>query len=278
MNAIYGVEHKDAVTFNRERGFPEKIVSENRQTYGFNGTGTGTTEFVEEQTRPAAWCRAFADEAERYFASHEAYEKTTRRRDLSPGELKTALEESAADLKKLGESLETPELKKLVDEQLAGHEQSAKYFIEEAEKRLAILGQPSEEWATTDLEGKTHALTDYRGKVVILDFWYRGCGWCIRAMPQMKEVAAHFEGQPVVVFGMNTDRDEKDALFVVEKMGLQYANLKATGLPEKYKVNGFPTLIILDQEGMIRDIHVGYSPTLREEVVRSVEQLLKPKP
>lgn len=109
-------------------------------------------------------------------------------------------------------------------------------------------------------------------------FWYRGCGWCIRAMPPLKEVAAHFEVKPVVVFEMNADRKEEDATFVVEKMKFNYANLKATGLPEKYKVRGFPTLIMLDQEGLIRDVHVGYSPTLKESVIESVEQLLKAKP
>ena len=112
-------------------------------------------------------------------------------------------------------------------------------------------------WETKDLEGKTHSLEGYKGKVVILDFWYRGCGWCIRAMPQMKELAQDFKGQPVAVLGMNTDREEKDAKFVVDEMGLNYPVLKAEGLPEKYRVRGFPTLIIVDQAGKVADIHVG---------------------
>jgi hypothetical protein len=41
---------------------------------------------------------------------------------------------------------------------------------------------------------------------------------------------------------------------------------------------GFPTLVVIDQEGVVRDVHVGYSPALREEVVKSVERLLKGKP
>ena len=126
-----------------------------------------------------------------------------------------------------------------------------------------------------DSKTQEHDLADYRGKVVILDFWYRGCGWCVRAMPQMKQIATHFKDQPVAVIGMNTDRNEDDARFVIKKMGLNYTNLKAEGLPEKYKVQGFPTLLIIDQAGIVRDIHVGYSPQLREEVVGSVEKLLK---
>ena len=56
---------------------------------------------------------------------------------------------------------------------------------------------------------------------------------------------------------------------------LQNTNLKAEGLPEKYKVQGFPTLIIIDQQGIIRDIHTGFTPQLREDVVETVERLLR---
>ncbi len=45
-------------------------------------------------------------------------------------------------------------------------------------------------------------------------------------------------------------------------MGLNYATLKAAGLAEKYKVQGYPTLIVIDQEGTVRDVYVGYSPAL----------------
>jgi thioredoxin-related protein len=85
-------------------------------------------------------------------------------------------------------------------------------------------------------------------------------------MPQIKEVAAHFQDRPVAILGMNTDENEDDARFVVEKMELRYTNLKAAGLHKKYHVTGFPTLLILDQDGVIR-----------EEVIKSVEQLLGPK-
>ncbi|MCA9111534.1 MAG: hypothetical protein KDA52_16395, partial [Planctomycetaceae bacterium] len=66
----------------------------------------------------------------------------------------------------------------------------------------------------------------------------------------------------------------EDARFVVEKMGLNYNNLQATGIPEKYGVTGFPTLVILDQQGTIRDIHVGYADDLFDQISATVERLL----
>jgi peroxiredoxin len=194
-----------------------------------------------------------------------------------PADVKTALAKAEAELKSARASLKRPEFQKRLDQLLAEHERQAKMVIDEAERRAAILGKPAADWSTTDLDGKRHALADYRGKVVILDFWYRTCFWCVRAMPQMKEIATHFKDKPVVVLGMNTDPDEADARFVAQKMSLNYATLKAAGLPEKYKVQAFPTLIIIDQAGVVRDLHVGFSPTLKDEVVKSVERLLDAK-
>jgi peroxiredoxin len=93
-------------------------------------------------------------------------------------------------------------------------------------------------------------------------------------MPQIKQLAEDFKQKPVAVLGMNTDREPKDAQFVIDAMGLNYATLKATGLPEKYKVQGFPTLIVIDQAGVIRHVHVGFSPTLRQDVGKLIESLL----
>jgi thiol-disulfide isomerase/thioredoxin len=124
------------------------------------------------------------------------------------------------------------------------------------------------------LDGQKHALEDYRGKVVALDFWYRGCGWCMVAMPQIKALADQFRGQPVVILGMNTDRKDEDAKFVVNKLKLNYLTLHGTGIPEKYGVQGFPTFIVIDQRGIVRAQLVGYSPTLRAEMAESISNLL----
>jgi thiol-disulfide isomerase/thioredoxin len=152
------------------------------------------------------------------------------------------------------------------------------YFARDKENEVGILNKPAAKWETTDVDGNKRALADYHGKVVVLDFWYRGCGWCIKAMPQIKDVAEHFRDKPVAVLGMNVDREMKNARFVMEKLKLNYPTLRAEGLPEKYGVQGFPTLIIIDQKGVVRGRHVGYSPTLSEEVTKTIDGLLAASP
>ena len=160
-------------------------------------------------------------------------------------------------------------VKEQLDHELKQHERMASYCTEEAQRRAEVIGRPAAEFKVDDLKGKPHELKDFKGKVVIMDFWYRGCGWCMRAMPQVKELAEEFRDQPVAVLGMNTDRKEDDAKFVIDKMGLTYLTLKAEGLPEKYGVRGFPTLVIIDKQGKVQDLHVGYSPDLQKEVGRN---------
>ena len=141
-----------------------------------------------------------------------------------------------------------------------------------------MKGMPAADWKLDDLDGTSHALGDYRGKVVVLDFWYRGCGWCIRAMPQVQQLSEDFKNEPVAVLGMNNDQDEKDAKFVVDAMQLTYPVLKGTEIPAKYHVHGFPTLIIIDQDGKVHDVHIGYSKTLRADVGKTIKDLLAQGP
>ena len=42
------------------------------------------------------------------------------------------------------------------------------------------------DWEAKGIDGTVHRLSEYRGKVVVMDFWYRGCGWCMGAMPKIK--------------------------------------------------------------------------------------------
>lgn len=274
MNQVYGIETSSIATVEQRRGLMTKSESSNRQTYGFEGEGTGTLELVEVIEHPAEWSEQFLKESEVTFALLDAYREAKAVPDLTPDEFEAALVEVDKKLEELIERLQTPELSSQVQAQMDRQKSERPYILESAKERAEQIGTPSPAWSTTDMDGHPRTLQDFRGRVVVLDFWYRGCGWCIRAMPQVKSLAEQFRDQPVAVLGMNTDQKEEDARFVIDKLSLNYPTLKATGLPEKYKVSGFPTLVILDQKGIVRDVHVGCSPTLQAEVARTIERLL----
>jgi thiol-disulfide isomerase/thioredoxin len=269
-NEIYGFEFRDKATFDIERGVFEQRDSWSKQTFGFNGEGTGETKLTGiEQQDPEA-CRALSADAERFFKAEQRFRDAMKSDGLTPESLDQAVE----TLKSVRANLTTAEFQEQLDKKIEEFDKSRDYYVKQIGERLELIGQKAEEFSTTDLDEMPHALADYRGKVVLLDFWYRGCGWCIRAMPQLREVAEHYRDRPVVLLGMNTDSKVDDAKFVVEKLRLDYPNLKAGGLPEKFKVHGFPTMILIDQEGIIRDVHSGWSPTLKEDFIARIDRLL----
>jgi hypothetical protein len=93
-------------------------------------------------------------------------------------------------------------------------------------------------------------------------------------MPQLNELAEHYKGKPVAILGMNIDQDEGDARFVIQKMSLKYATLRAGSTPRDYGVAAFPTILILNGKGQGCDLHVGYTPDLKEILIKKIDKLL----
>ena len=272
---IYLVTRNATDHFDLARGLISRVDSQHTQGYGFHSKGTGLVELKDVKQADEAFIKQLAKESEVYFEASSKYEGQQRAASADPNQTDSLMAEGLNVLHAAREKIQLPVLQKLLDQQISAHDRLTKYFKEEAERIAQVQNKPAADWKLEDLSGHPHSLADYRGKVVMLDFWYRGCGWCMKAMPQVKQVADDFKNQPVVVIGMNTDADPKDAQFVVDKMALNYQVLRTPNdLPEKYGVRGFPTFIMIDQKGIVREVHVGYSPHLRQEVGQKVKKLL----
>jgi thiol-disulfide isomerase/thioredoxin len=277
MERFYeGTDHR-AFHFDRGRGLV--VRAEIARAYGshMQGKGGGTLTLVSVEQQGPAKLAAFGAEMDRYFTAELAYHDLYRKAETAGARAEELLQEARARLAEARAQVTLPEPIAALDEALQNHDKYSQYQLQDAKRFAEIIGRPAPAWEVKDLEGRTHSLEQYRGKVLVLDFWYRGCGWCMRAMPQVKEVARHYRGRPVAVFGMNNDRNEDDAKFVAREMQLDYPVLRSMDLPGKYGVHGFPTLIIIDQQGKVSDIHVGYSPQLFEEVTAAVDRLLEAK-
>jgi thiol-disulfide isomerase/thioredoxin len=273
FNEVYLSTSKAVIHFDANRGLITKVESEYTQGYGFNGKGTGIVELKSDTKKDPEWITQLAQETDVLLKAKAAVSDAFKAVQQG-GDRETTTATTEQMLRNSRDKVRLPIIVAQFDAQLEQFKSSASYYAEEKKREDEVLNKAAADWSTEDIDGRKHALAGYRGKVIVLDFWYRGCGWCIKAMPQIKEVVEHYQGKPVVVLGMNTDREEKDARFVVDKLKLNYATLKAEGLPQKYGVQGFPTLIIIDQKGVVRGRHVGYSPTLREDLVKKIDGLL----
>ncbi|WP_010584591.1 TlpA family protein disulfide reductase [Schlesneria paludicola] len=278
QNAVFEIEEDFTTTFDVESRLPRQIMAKTVQNYAPKGESTTTVELVGVKKHPIEWATMCAEETAKCDDVIQQHGKILEERNLDPAQLNEQLQQSRETLERLANRLKTDELKAAMLDQVVKWKQEQEHEVQSTTERAAMIGTKSISWKTTDLDGNEISVADFQGKVVVMDFWYRGCGWCIVAMPQVKEIAEHFRDQPVAVLGMNTDERLENAKFVIEKLDLKYPNLKAEAIAEEYKLQGFPSLLILDQKGTIRDVHIGYSQTLKDNVIRSVEKLLNAPP
>lgn len=140
------------------------------------------------------------------------------------------------------------------------------------------------EFELTDQYGKTHRLSDYRGKVVFLNFWGTWCPPCRAEMPDIQklyeEYAAQGDDAEVVILGaaapgMGQEGSEEEITQFMQENGYTYPVLMDTDweMFTWYGITSFPTTFMIDKDGYI----FGYVPgQMTEEIMRSIiEQTLE---
>jgi thiol-disulfide isomerase/thioredoxin/tetratricopeptide (TPR) repeat protein len=144
------------------------------------------------------------------------------------------------------------------------------------ELRHLTVGRPAMDIEAEDLNGKKIKLSDYRGKVVVLDFWADWCGFCRRMYPHERNLVARMAGKPFALLGVNCDDEKATAVRAVAKEQLAWRSWwQGRGgerLTTLWQVDAFPTIFILDAKGVIRYKFQGY---IDKELDEAVEKLLR---
>jgi peroxiredoxin len=147
---------------------------------------------------------------------------------------------------------------------------------EAKEKGLLALGTTAPEWTLLDPQGKTHSSSDYRGKIVVLDFWGTWCVPCWKAMPGIQSLHDKFKDRGVVIFGVSVGDQEGDPAGFMKKKGYTY-NLLLNGddAAELFKAVLFPTLYVIGFDGKIIHAEFGFRKNAKQEITSIIEQYLK---
>ncbi|MGH7172464.1 MAG: TlpA family protein disulfide reductase, partial [Gemmataceae bacterium] len=263
---IYEIDSKTTYTFDTARGLPVQATMKSEQKSLLKTRLEGMLRLKSVKAHGAAWATQASAEAKRFFAALRVVRKAYQ------DDKSESLKRAADELKAVQVQVKSELFQKPLEDSLKYLEREIK-AREHGGSNTAFLGK-TVNWKTTDLDGKNVTLADFKSKILVLDYWYRGCFWCVRSMPQLNELAEHYKGKPVAILGMNIDADEADARFVIRKMGLKYATLKAGSTRKDYGVAAFPTILILNDKGVVCDFHIGYAPDLKEILIKKIDKLL----
>jgi peroxiredoxin len=124
---------------------------------------------------------------------------------------------------------------------------------------LPFRGYIAPDFELTDLEGDIHRLSDYRGKVVLLNFWATWCGPCRREMTTFQAEYEGSGGDELAVLAINNDEPEDLILFFIDGLDLTFPILLDPGakVQEQYRIQRYPASFFVDPDGVIRFIHLG---------------------
>lgn len=124
-----------------------------------------------------------------------------------------------------------------------------------------------------DLSGQTATLEQYRGRVVLLDFWATWCDACNEELPSLKTLYADFHGRGLEFLAVSVDEAGRKALlpFVAQNAIPWRVLLADSDVVESYRVFGLPTKFLIDPQGIVARKYVGsVDPKMLEQDIREL--------
>jgi len=140
-----------------------------------------------------------------------------------------------------------------------------------------VAGSEVIDFTLPDLDGKPKKLSDFRGKVVFLNFWATWCKPCEDEMPSMQTLYETLEGEPFEIVAVSVDSESSDVVKeFVEKYGITFTVLhdRRGRVKEEYKTTGVPETFIVDQNGYVAEKFWGPRDWTEPDSIRTINDLL----
>jgi len=136
---------------------------------------------------------------------------------------------------------------------------------------------PAPDFTLKSQSGKNLRLSDYRGQVVMINFWASWCGPCRQEMPLLEDMYKRYAKLGFTILGVNVDNDSAKANSYLKDVKVSFPVLYDTSssVSKLYNVSAMPTTVLVDKNGNMRFLHMGYKPGYEKDYVKQVKQLIR---
>jgi len=126
------------------------------------------------------------------------------------------------------------------------------------------------------VDGKAVSLAQYKGDVVMINFWASWCGPCRQEMPLLDSIYKQYKDMGFVLLGVNVEPDSHNANAWLKKTPVSYPVLydPNSQVSQLYQVQAMPTTVIIDRQGIVRFVHDGYLPGDENQYMNSIRSLI----
>ena len=124
--------------------------------------------------------------------------------------------------------------------------------------------------------GAQVSLAQYKGDVVMINFWASWCGPCRQEMPLLDSIYKQYKDMGFTLLGVNVEPDSHNADAWLKKTPVSYPILydPKSQVSQLYQVQAMPTTVIVDRQGVVRFVHNGYLPGDENQYMNSIRTLI----
>ncbi|MFK8048501.1 MAG: TlpA family protein disulfide reductase [Halioglobus sp.] len=141
----------------------------------------------------------------------------------------------------------------------------------------AVSSGPAGNFTLKSASGENVKLSEFRGQVVLINFWASWCGPCRQEMPHLDAIHKKYEPLGFTVFGVNVEQDREMADKILRDIPVTFPILfdDDNTVSKLYDVDAMPVTVLVDRNGQVRYMHKGYKPGYEVEYEKQVRALVR---
>src|SRR5580658_9384323 len=141
----------------------------------------------------------------------------------------------------------------------------------------ADAGGPAPAFTLTAVTGEQSGLSQYKGQVVMVNFWATWCGPCQQEMPLLDQMYKKYKPAGFTLIGVNVDKEAPPVKQLLERKPVSFPVLldPANQVSKAYHVDEMPSSVIIDRKGQIRFVHRGCKPGDENQYQDLIRKLIR---
>jgi peroxiredoxin len=166
-------------------------------------------------------------------------------------------------------------LRKATEQEKAQMKEMQGDMQSEKQNKNDLIGKEAFSFSVTDILGNTYSLEKLKGKVIVINFWFVECKPCVIEIPELNNLVDKYKGEEVVFLGFATNDKSKIEGFLKTKTYKYNIIADGSNVARMYKVNAYPTHLIIDKNSKIAYCSTGLGPTTVTDLEKTIELLIK---